>query len=44
MDNNPSYKVMNPDSKDLTSQNDYEDIVVQPSTTDMTRNPAYAPL
>ena len=44
MDNNPSYKDMNPDSKDLTSQNDYEDIVVQSSTTDMTRNPAYAPL
>ena len=42
MNPNPAYKVMNPDSKDPTNPNDYEDIVVQPSTVDMTPNPSYA--
>ena len=42
MNPNPAYKVMNPDSKDPTSPNDYEDVVVQPSTVDMTTNPSYA--
>ena len=41
MNPNPAYKVMNPDSKDPTSI-DYEDVVVQSSTVDMTTNPSYA--
>ena len=42
MNPNPAYKVMNPDSKDPTSPNDYEDVNVQSSTVDMTTNPSYA--
>ena len=42
MNPNSAYEVMNPDSKDPTSPKDYEDIVVQPSTVDMTPNPSYA--
>ena len=42
MNPNPTYKVMNPDSKEPTGSNDYEDVVVQPSTVDMTPNPSYA--
>ena len=42
MNPNPTYKVINPDSKEPTGSNDYEDVVVQPSTVDMTSNPSYA--
>ena len=38
IDPNPAYKIMNPDSP--KNNRDYENI--QPTTVDMTSNPAYA--